>query len=222
MTTAALSDVLGGTTVPMATAIANLIEHAEAAIESDRDLARDCITRALALLRTAGTPGNRATASPSTKPQRGGLAPWQARRVVAHVDTHLASRIRTQHLTVLTKLSVSHFSRAFKTSFGVPPLEYVAARRIQLACELMLTTDDSICQIALACGLCDQSHFCRVFRRVVGASPNVWRRAHSVDPADLTGSDDPDCEGRKCHSCGRGERRLDPAHRSGTVHPHLP
>src|SRR5258706_15196216 len=116
MTTAALSDVLGGTTVPMATAIANLIEHAEAAIESDRDLARDCITRALALLRTAGTPGNRATASPSTKPQRGGLAPWQARRGGAPGHTPLASRVRTQHLTALTQPSVSNFSRPFKTS----------------------------------------------------------------------------------------------------------
>jgi AraC family transcriptional regulator len=183
MTTASLSEGWGAATVPMATAIANLIEHAEAAIESDRDLARDCISRALTLLRAARPPGNGTTSCPPTKPPRGGLAPWQARRVVAHVDTHLASRIRTQDLTALAKLSGSHFSRAFKASFGVAPLAYVAARRIGLACELMLTTDQSICQIALACGLCDQSHFCRVFRRVVGASPNVWRRAHCVHPS---------------------------------------
>jgi AraC family transcriptional regulator len=203
MTTALRSEGWGTTAVPMATAIANLIELAEAAIESDRDLARDCITRALALLRTPRPPEKWETSVPSTKPQRGGLAPWQARRVAAHIDTHLASRIRTQDLTALTKLSVSHFSRAFKASFGVPPLEYVAARRIKLACELMLTTDESICQIALACGLCDQSHFCRVFRRVIGASPNVWRRAHSVDPSDLAGCDETEWAGRQCHSYGR-------------------
>ena len=40
----------------------------------------------------------------------------------------------------------------------------------------MLTTDEPLSQIALACGLCDQSHFTRVFRRIVGESPNAWRR----------------------------------------------
>jgi len=180
MTTVSLSEVSGAARVPMATAIAVLIEHAEAAIESNRDLARDCITRALALLRGARSPEKIEGPWGSTRQLRGGLAPWRAKRVVAYIDTHLASKIRVQDLTAVTKLSVSHFSRAFKTSFGVPPLEYVAVRRIELARELMLTTEESTCQIALACGLCDQSHFCKVFRRIVGASPNVWRRAHSV------------------------------------------
>jgi AraC family transcriptional regulator len=190
MTTASLSEGWGTAAVPLATAIANLIELAGAAIESDRDVARDCITRALALLRGVRPGGRREAASLSAKRQRGGLAPWQVRRVVGYIDAHLASRIRVQDVAAVAKLSVSHFSRAFKTSLGVPPLVYVAARRIDLACDLMLTTDESICQIALACGLCDQSHFCRVFRRITGASPNVWRRAHCADPTHRAGDDD--------------------------------
>jgi AraC-like DNA-binding protein len=190
MTIGSLHGTSGTAEIPMATAVANLIERAVAAIESDRDVARDCITRALALLRSAPPTGKREAACLATKPQRGGLAPWHARQVVAYIEAHLASRIRVQDLTALIRLSVSHFSRAFKTSFGMPPLEYVAVRRIELACELMLTTDESTCQIALACGLCDQSHFCRVFRRVIGASPNVWRRAHCVRPIDPPDGDD--------------------------------
>jgi AraC-like DNA-binding protein len=38
--------------------------------------------------------------------------------------------------------------------------------------------------------LCDQSHFCRVFRRVTGVSPNVWRRAHCADPKSAGDRDD--------------------------------
>jgi AraC family transcriptional regulator len=189
MTTTSLSEAWNAAAVPMAAAVARLIERAEAAIESDRDVARDCIARALALLRAARPNERHETPSQPMKRQPGGLAPWQARRVVAYVDAHLASRIRVQDLTAVAKLSVSHFSRAFKTTFGVPPLVYVAARRIDLACDLMLTTDESTCQIALACGLCDQSHFCRVFRRITGASPNVWRRAHCVDPAEPANAD---------------------------------
>jgi AraC-like DNA-binding protein len=40
----------------------------------------------------------------------------------------------------------------------------------------MLTTDEALSQIALACGLCDHAHFSRLFRRVLGISPNMWRR----------------------------------------------
>src|SRR5258708_18703848 len=139
----------------MATAIAVLIEHAEAAIESNRDLARDCITRALALVRGARSQGKIEGPWLSTKQLRGGLAPWRAKRVVAYIDTHLASKIRVQDLTAVIRLSASHFSRAFKASFGVPPLEYVAVRRIELARELMLTPDPATSQIALGFGLFD-------------------------------------------------------------------
>jgi AraC-like DNA-binding protein len=40
----------------------------------------------------------------------------------------------------------------------------------------MLSSGDALSRIALDCGMCDQAHFTRVFRRVVGVSPSVWRR----------------------------------------------
>jgi AraC-like DNA-binding protein len=42
---------------------------------------------------------------------------------------------------------------------------------------LMLTTGETLCAIALRCGLSDQSHFTRLFRRIVGETPYAWRRA---------------------------------------------
>jgi AraC-like DNA-binding protein len=41
----------------------------------------------------------------------------------------------------------------------------------------MLTTAESLSQIAAQCGMADQAHFCKLFRRLVGESPNAWRRA---------------------------------------------
>jgi len=55
-------------------------------------------------------------------------------------------------------------------------MAYVAKRRIVLAQELMRTSRVSLSQIALACGMCDQPHFTRVFHKIVGVSPGVWRR----------------------------------------------
>ena len=157
--------------------VAVLLNDAKAALLSDRAFARACVARALDLLHEDVA----RVSGPSICPQ-GGLAGWQVRRVVAYIEAHLESTIRVKDLAALTRLSTSHFSRAFKRSFGQAPMTYVTGRRVALAQRLLLTTEDSMCQIALTCGMCDQAHLTRVFRRVVGESPTAWRRLHAVGP----------------------------------------
>jgi AraC family transcriptional regulator len=156
--------------------IARLLDVAGVALERDRRTARACIARAAALVRAERDRDS------STHP-KGALAAWQVKRLTAFIDANLSCNIATEDLTDLTQMSTGHFFRSFKRSFGEPPFSFIARRRMLHAQELMLTTDEPLCQIALACGLCDQSHFTRVFRRVVGESPNAWRRrvtsAHS-------------------------------------------
>jgi AraC-like DNA-binding protein len=114
-------------------------------------------------------------------PTRGGLAPWQVLRIKAHVEAHLDSTVRARDLAAIARLSPGHFSRAFKRSLGVAPAAYIAGRRVARAQTMMLTTNEPLCQIALACGFYDQSHLTRVFRRCAGASPHDWRRRHRDD-----------------------------------------
>jgi AraC family transcriptional regulator len=73
-------------------------------------------------------------------------------------------------------LSYSHFNRAFKVSFNETPTAYIMRQRVRLAQEKMLSTGHPLSRVALECGLCDQAHFSRMFRRVVGQSPRLWRR----------------------------------------------
>jgi len=115
---------------------------------------------------------------------RGGLAPWQVRRVTDYIEEHLSSTIRLQDLAAIARLSHSHFCRAFKESLGHPAHAYVMRRRVQRAQGLMLTTAESLSQIAALCGMADQAHFCKLFRRLVGESPNAWRRARRQPSAD--------------------------------------
>jgi AraC family transcriptional regulator len=154
--------------------LVGLIEAASAALDSDRDTARACIAKAAAMLKrsTARNPWR----EESPEIQRGGLAPWQARRVASYVTDNLGSRIRTTDLATVAQLSASHFTRAFKETFGETPLGYVSRQRMRYAQELMLRSGECLSQIALTCGHCDQSHFTRVFRRKVGMSPRAWRR----------------------------------------------
>jgi AraC-like DNA-binding protein len=122
-------------------------------------------------------------ASAGFRSTRGGLASWQAKLVVAYIETNLANTIRAQDLAEVTNLSTSHFLIAFKSFVGVPQTQYINQRRVQCALEMMRNTHEHLSRIGAACGLSDQSSFCRVFRRIVGQSPNEWRRENSNAPA---------------------------------------
>jgi transcriptional regulator GlxA family with amidase domain len=150
--------------------IARLLDDAGHALERDRRVARACLARASALVLA-----ERDRDAP-TQVSKGALARWQVKRLTTFIDARLSATITTRDLTDITGMSTGHFFRSFKRSFGEAPFAYIARRRMVHAQELMLTTNEPLCQIALSCGLCDQSHFTRVFRRVMGESPNAWRR----------------------------------------------
>jgi AraC family transcriptional regulator len=105
------------------------------------------------------------------------LLAWQARKVVEHINRHVASRLLVADLCALLQLSEGHFSRSFRGTFGSPPYAFVVRRRVELAARYLLQTDMSLSEIALQCGFADQSHLCRQFRQVMGETPAAWRRA---------------------------------------------
>ena len=110
---------------------------------------------------------------------RGGLAPWQIRKLITYVGVNLDRTITTRCLAEVARLSSFHFCRAFRDSFGVSPHGYVIRRRMERAQGLMLTTKASLGQIAADCGLADQAHFNKLFRKFAGESPGAWRRARA-------------------------------------------
>jgi transcriptional regulator GlxA family with amidase domain len=115
--------------------------------------------------------------SPAVRP-RGGFSSRNKRLLMAHIAEHLGEPLRNKELAALAGLSESHFCRAFKESFGESPHRYVQRLRMKRARELLLTTDASLGQIGVDCGLVDQAHFCRLFRRFEAQPPGVFRRVH--------------------------------------------
>jgi AraC family transcriptional regulator len=109
-------------------------------------------------------------------PVRGGLAPWQKRKIDRYIQQRLERPLRVKDLAEQVSLSVSHFCRAFRESFGASPHLHLTRLRVERAQRLMLTTQDPLNQIALACGMADQAHLSKLFRREVGEPPNAWRR----------------------------------------------
>ena len=168
---------------PFASMMIKLLGRAVAALDSDVAVAKDCIVQASALLLTAHNRADRDDAGAVARLALGGLAPWQVQRVTKHIDGALASTIRAHDCASIARLSTGYFSRAFKASFGEKFSSYVIRRRIERAQAMLMLTEESLSQIALSCGFADQSHFSRLFRREVKASPANWRRQRRVVPA---------------------------------------
>ena len=173
--------MLSSTSADSNDALASLLATATVALDTDRRAAKSCIQRAAALLGIDLSPGGDGAAERSCL--RGGLAPWQAKRLRSHIEDKLDSSIRATDLAGFVQLSASHFFRAFRITFGESPLTYIMKRRIRRAQQLMLTSRLPLSQVALECGMCDQAHLSRTFRRMVGTNPNAWRRQFLVGPA---------------------------------------
>ena len=158
---------------------ARLAEAASSVRSGDSESAKQHIVQALALMHAQHGEAPAAPRAPirASRPSgRNGLAAWQRRRVSTHIDANLGTGILIKDLATLLGCSHSHFCRSFRITFGIPPHLYVTRRRIEFAQTLMLTTPARLSEIALTCGMSDQSHFTRAFRRVVGDTPHVWRR----------------------------------------------
>jgi AraC-like DNA-binding protein len=50
---------------------------------------------------------------------------------------------------------------------------------------LLRAHQDSLAQIALKCGFCDQSHFSRVFHKFKGMAPKAWQSVYAEEPSCL-------------------------------------
>lgn len=104
------------------------------------------------------------------------LASWRVRRVCRYIEANLEHRLDTEALARVAYSSRAHFCRTFKRTFGVSVHQYVVQRRIERAQHLMLTTAATLTEIAATCGMSDQSHLARLFRRAVDESPSAWRK----------------------------------------------
>ena len=150
-------------------ALMRLIDIAQKVLPCDAEQAARCMTAARALLQSERPP--RTTTRTLTS-----RAPWRLTRVVQFIEANLSQTIHVEDLASRARLSTSHFSTAFRRATGECPFAFVRRRRIERAQRLILLTDRSLADIALECGLADQAHLTKLFRRMVGMNPGAWRR----------------------------------------------
>jgi AraC family transcriptional regulator len=111
----------------------------------------------------------------------GALPRGRLRAVVEYVEGHLAAAPSLDQLAAVARLSPYHFARQFKAATGLPPHQYVIARRVDRARDLLRAeADPSLADVAASVGFSDQSQFCHHFKRIVGVTPGQFRKSARI------------------------------------------
>ena len=189
-------------------AIVSLLDGADRALSRNVREARRYIAGARALLSLRSSGGCVVSAVEHSNATRGGLGKWRLARATEFVENNLAGPITLEDLARCVHLTRCHFARAFRCSVGETPHAYIVRRRIERAQQAMLSTCKPLSVIALECGLADQSHLTRLFRRLVGISPAAWRRLY--EPVVPVRERRPCALGRRTATWGPCRRRRRP------------
>ena len=91
------------------------------------------------------------------------------------IDRHYAKPLTVERLARRAGLSPFHFIRAFRAANGETPHQYLRAKRIERAKELLVTTPLAITEICDQVGFQSLGSFSSLFRRVTGETPAAFR-----------------------------------------------
>lgn len=96
-------------------------------------------------------------------------------KALRYVDEHYMENITAQDVAQVAAFSKSYFGYLFKMVTHRTFVEYLVAKRMDLAVRLLGTTSKRVIDICYDCGFHNISHFNRTFKAYVGVSPTEYR-----------------------------------------------
>lgn len=99
-----------------------------------------------------------------------------ADELIRHLQKNMHKTLKVEDFALLLGCSVTHLSYVFKNLTGYSPMDYFIHLKIQKACQYLTITDLLVKEIAYKLGYTDQYYFSRIFSKIMGISPNDYRK----------------------------------------------
>ncbi|OVE75957.1 hypothetical protein BVX97_02855 [bacterium E08(2017)] len=97
-------------------------------------------------------------------------------RACYYMQRNYAQKITLEQLASVAHLTPNYLSRYFKKTYGMTPINYLLKLRIDAACAILETTEDSLKYVSSRVGFTDHYYFSRVFRKLKGMPPGEYRK----------------------------------------------
>ncbi len=98
------------------------------------------------------------------------------RPALEYIADNFSENITIEQLAATVHLSKSYFMNRFRETSGVTAVEYITQYRIRAACSALLECSKTVSEISFECGFRNLSNFNRQFRRLMGCTPNEYRK----------------------------------------------
>ncbi len=96
---------------------------------------------------------------------------------LSYMNAHFCDpKLEIGEICAVGFMSQSSLQRAFHERFGMSPKAYLCKLRINRAMELLLSQNQSVKEIAFACGFFDEKYFSRAFKQKYGFPPSQLRK----------------------------------------------
>lgn len=139
--------------------------HEEKTDDTDLLTARQ-IVDILTLLCTENSDGTHSDSALSDK----------LKNIARYLDSHYTENISLDFLSEQFYISKYYLAREFKKEFGTTVIQYILAKKITNAKELLRYSNASIEEIAALCGIDDPSYFNKVFKKMEGCTASEYRK----------------------------------------------
>lgn len=96
--------------------------------------------------------------------------------VINYIEDNVTSNIAIEELTGIVPLARRNLEIKFKKETGMPIYQFVLERKVEYISHLLLTTKKNLKDIAVSTGYSDARSLCRVFKKVTGFTPGVFRK----------------------------------------------
>jgi len=77
-------------------------------------------------------------------------------------------------------MSYPHFRKTFHDVLKMPPARFLLQKRLEMSAAMLRSSDNKLGAISLQCGLYDEFHYSKLFKKYYGMSPGQYRRNHRL------------------------------------------
>ncbi|WP_242845713.1 helix-turn-helix transcriptional regulator [Clostridium novyi] len=95
--------------------------------------------------------------------------------IFKYIEENYKEKITLEEAASICNLNMYYFSKLFKKDTNIKFVDYVTLYKMEKAKEILKYTDESIVNIAIHLGYDESGYFSKVFKRVVGITPSIYR-----------------------------------------------
>lgn len=96
-------------------------------------------------------------------------------KIIRYIENNITENFTNSNLASEANMATNSFSRLFKDKMNITLHTFIVNRKISQACKLLLHTNQSIEDVSYSLGFSDRHHFSRVFKKVTGITPSLYK-----------------------------------------------